>query len=470
MEVKEEGISSKEDKSVSAEELVDDLNQRGEARKFSIKEGTVSGFSSGVGDNYIGLFGIALNANATQLGFLSAFPGFLSPLSQLIGSKLIEKQARKSIVARYVLVQALMWVPLSLLGLLFWRTIFINSLPWLLVFLYSVLAIVGGFIGPAWFSWMGDIIPENERGRYFGKRNRIAQGASILGLLLGAIILDFFETKGLAVIGFAILFVSAFISRTIAYSYLKKQYEPRLELKADYYFSFWAFLKKYTNFTKFTIFIALFNLALAIGSPFFALYMKQDLGFSYMTIMVINMSMLVFIIIFNSLAGKFSDKYGNLRLLYIGCFLLALYPALWLFMKTPFLLIAVAQLIGGIGNAAYAISLTNFIYDTVTPQRRAICVAYLNVLAGIGVLIGPLIGGYLIDNVSISFMKPILLVFVVSAIGRFAVPLFFMPSIKEIKQYQKFPFSTLVSYPATTVLRLTRQFVQTIYPKKSHVL
>src|SRR3989344_2032674 len=403
-----------------AEKLVDDLKLREEARKISIKESAVSGFSSGVGDNYVTLFGLALNANATQIGFLSAFPGLLSPISQFFGSKLMEKQPRQKIVAKYVLMQALMWIPIAILGILFWKLIAIRSLPWLLIFLYSILAIVGGLIGPAWFSWMGDIVPAEERGKYFGRRNKIAHGSSIIAILIGSIVLDRFATHGLAVIGFAILFSAAFISRIMAYFYLKKQHEPKLELKKDYYFSFWAFLKKYTNFTKFTIYIALFNLALAIASPFFTVYMKENLGLSYIMIMIVNMSMLAFILLFNPLVGKFSDKYGNLKLMYMGSFLLALYPVGWIFIKNPILLIAIVQLIGG----------------------------------------------YIIDNINVTFMRPILIVFVISAMGRFVAPTFFLPKIKELRKFQEFPFSTYMSYPATAVMRLTRQFVHTSYSKK----
>ena len=434
--------------------------------KTSITEGSYSSISAGAGDNYISLFAIALKSNATQIGLLTSFPGILSPIAQFFGSKLMEKYDRKKIVIPMVLIQALIWIPIAFLGFLFWEKVLSVHLPWLLIVLYSILAIVGGLMSPGWFSWMGDLVPENERGKYFSKRNRICGAISLVTILIGALMLNFFENKSFAIFGFSILFLIAFISRAIAYTYFKKQYEPKLELQKDYYFSFWAFMKKYTNFTKFTIFTALFNLAICIASPFFNVYMKNDLGFSYLFVMIVNMAMTVFILIFTFAAGKFSDKYGNLKLLYIGSFLLSLYPLLWVFIHKPIPIILITQLIGGIANAAYAISLTNFIYDTVTPQRRGLCLAYFSILGGIGVFIGSTLGGFLIDNLNTSFMKPILIVFLISAIGRFIVPALFLPKIIERRKYQEFPFSTYLINPITALGRITRQFISTSYSKK----
>src|SRR3989344_6116689 len=94
------------------------------ARKISIFEGCFSAFSSGTGDNYIIPFAGALLAKPFQIGMLNAFPGIVSPLAQLFGSKMMEKRSRKSIVVQFVLIQSLLWIPLSILALLFWKGLF----------------------------------------------------------------------------------------------------------------------------------------------------------------------------------------------------------------------------------------------------------------------------------------------------------------------------------------------------------
>jgi len=61
---------------------------------------------------------------------------------------------------------------------------------------------------------------------------------------------------------------------------------------------------------------------------------------------------------------------------------------------------------------------SNFIYDSVSVQRRGICVAYYNILIGIGVFIGAGIGGLLAENLTINFMNSLLFIFLISGVVR----------------------------------------------------
>src|SRR3989344_1579015 len=137
-----------------------------------------------------------------------------------------------------------MWLPILALGLFFYKDLFVQALPILLIVFYSLYAIFGAIAGPAWFSLMGDLVPEKIRGKYFSKRNRIAGTIVLVSTLIAGFLLDFFKTKGLVFIGFTILFFFASILRLIASYFFSKHYEPKLKLKKDYYFSFLEFLRK----------------------------------------------------------------------------------------------------------------------------------------------------------------------------------------------------------------------------------
>ena len=159
--------------------------------------------------------------------------------------------------------------------------------------------------------------------------------------------------------------------------------------------------------------------------------MLQELNFSYLTYMLVTMSSSVFYLLFTPLAGRFSDHFGNRRLIVISAFLFALNPMLWMLIKAPLLLILVPQLIVGLANAALVIGVTNFTYDAASPQHRGICVAYSNILAGIGIFIGSLIGGALLNYVKVSFLPPFMFLFLIAALARFLVALFLIPKIRE---------------------------------------
>jgi len=437
--VKEAEKLIEEMKEKNSEKILDNVKDKIEKErtmKLSVKEGSYASVMSGFGDAYITPYALSLNANNLAIGFLSSFTGLISPLSQLLGSKLMEKYSRKKIITTAVTLHALMWLPILLLSLLFQKNIFQAYLPIILIVFYSVYALFGALGGPAWFSLLGDIIPEKIRGAYFGKRNKICSTVALLSTIAAAFILDFFKTRGVVLVGFSILFFFACIFRLLSANTFRKHYEPKFKLQPGYYFSFWQFIKKApsNNFGKFVIFIALIDLSTNISAPFFSVYMLKDLNFSYITFMLVNISSSIFSILFMPVWGKFADKYGNKDLLKLGAFMIPFIPILWLFSKSPVYLAFSPQLLSGVGWAAFNLAATNYIYDCVSPQRRALCVSYYNIIAGVGVFIGAIIGGFLASYLSITFMNKLLFVFLISGILRLVVVFFALPVIKEVRQ------------------------------------
>jgi len=410
------------------------------ARKISIKEGCWTSAQGSFGDSYITPYAIALNSPNTEIAFLSSFPGLLGPISQWFGSNLIEKYSRKKIVLLFVLIQALTWLPIIVLALLFWKGVLANYIPLMLIIFFSLYIIFGNFASPAWFSWMGDIVDEKERGRYFSRREKILGIISVMLSLIAAFFLDFFKKHGIVLVGFSIFFFLAMTARLVSRKFFKREYEPKIKLKKGYYFSFWQFLKKapLNNFGKFTIFRALISFAVFIASPFFAVYMLRNLNFGYLTFMIVTLSQTVFSLAIMPIWGKFSDRFGNYEVIRITSALIPAIPILWLFSRSPYYLIFCPMMISGIAWAGFNLAIGNFIYDSVTPQRRGLCVSYFNIFNGIGVFIGATIGGILIKYLTVSFMSTILFIFLISGIARAIVNMIMLPKIKEIREAEKF--------------------------------
>jgi MFS family permease len=414
------------------------VHSKKKALRRSVYEGAAASSSFNLGNSYITPFALILNSSNLHVGILSSLSGLAAPVAQLFGSNLMESQSRKRIVMNFVLLEALMWVPIIGLAVMFRRGVFQEFLPWVLVAFYTLLVGFGGVAYPAWFSWMGDLVPEKERGRYFAKRNRAVGVVGLAALAIGAFILDAFKTKGFALIGFMILFALAFTFRFISYLLFNKQFNPKFRLKRGYYFSLWDFIKRYDNFGKFAFYKASFFFSIMIAGPFFTVYMLRDLGFSYVAFMAVTISASIFYLLAVPLAGKFSDKYGNLKLLRIAGIIFIFTPIPWLFLKTPWSLILVPQLLSGIANAAFVISVNNFTYDAVSQQKRGLCVAYSSLLVGFGMFFGSLFGGF-ISSIKFGFLAPILMVFLISSVFRLLVALFFLPQIQEVRKAERLP-------------------------------
>jgi len=415
------------------------IREKQKALEISIKEGSVSQFSSGIGESYITPFALALKANSWHVGLLSSLSGLANPLSQLIGSQMMENNSRKKIVRRFVLLQAFIWIPIIFLCFLFWKGLFVQYLPYALIVLFTLLVSCQGIMHPPGFSWMGDLVPEKDRGKYFSIKNRVNGTISLIGFLLGAIILDFFKTKGLAILGFGIIFSIATSFRIYSFLILKKIYSPKFKVKKESYFSFRDFLKRFDNYGKFALYQALFNFSLMIASPFFAVYMLQELKFSYTLLMAVIISGSIFHIVLSPIIGRFSDRFGNLRLIHLATFLFAINPLLWMFIKDPLFLIIIPQFLSGLANASFTIGTTNFTYDSVSPQKRGICVAYTSIMSGVGVFFGSLLGGLLLNYVDFNLVNPFIVTFAIASITRFLVGLFALPLIKEEKKVERLP-------------------------------
>lgn len=425
------------------------------AKKTSIKEGSAYSLMDGFGLKYITPFALYLGASNQIIGLLSSIPNLLGTISQLYANKLMETKKRKKIVFLGVFLQALMWLPLLGIGLSYY---FFN-LPSLgaaiaLVVVYSLLIAFGSFVGPAWNSWMKDIVTERS-GEYFGLRNRIAGSIALVAMLVAGVVLDYFKKTNI-VIGFSILFLVAFIGRSLSAYLVKKTHEPKIEYERGYYFSFFDFVKKmhHNNFGRFVIYATLMTLVQYIAAPFFSVYMLTTLKLNYTMFTLVTIGSLIASLTVMPLWGKFADKYGNLKTVNICSALVPLEPVLW--MLSPMILnfgfgILIVYLVFisafmGVVWAGFNLSESNFMYDAVSRQRIALCFSYFNIINAGGIFIGATLGGWLASShISILGLTPILIVFGISAIGRLLIHIFFSPRIKEVRETEKFNFRDIRS-------------------------
>lgn len=441
------------------------------SRRFSIRDGIFSSIRQALGDSYISPFAIAINASNSLIALLSSIPGLLGPLSQWFSSRLIEKYPRKKIISIAILFEILMWIPLILIAFLFYKGILVSSLPFILLIFFSLYIIFAHAGHPAWFSWMGDLVNEEKRGRWFAKRNFFFGMTLLIFSILASVFLDFLKKKEYLMFGFMVLFFLGITARFIARIYIKKQYEPKLKLKKGYYFSIFEFIKKANsnNFGRFAIFRSFLSIATGIASPFFAVYMLRSLGFSYFIFILVTMAQIIFSLIAIRKLGRFADKFGNFTLIKITSLMITFYPVLWLISNSPIYLISVTQLIGGIGWAGFHLAAGNFIFDSVTPQKRSLAVSYYNVLNGLGIFIGAMIGAILIKYIGISFMDKFLYIFLISGFARLTVSLIMIPKIKEIRKTKKWDSSKALKNMVFKTARLPIDIgTNEIFPKKTH--
>jgi len=413
------------------------------ARRHSIAEGIFASAKNAFGHHYISPFAIAINSSSSVVAMISAVSGLLGPLSQMFGSRLPEKYSRKKILLKTVFLESLTWLPFVAIAILFYKGILLETLPILILVSFALYTITGNLGHPAWFSWMGDIVDEKHRGKYFSKRNLLTGFISVVLAISAAFFLDYFKKNNWIMFGFMILFLLALISRLISWKVLHKQYEPKIKLKKGYYFSFWEFLinSNKNNFGKFSLFRFFFTFTTAISSPLLVVYLLRYLNFSYTSYMIIIFAGTIFSLIVLELWGKFADRYGNYKTLCIAASITPFVPILWILNTNVFYLIFIPSTLSGIAWAGIHLSEKNFIYDNVSDQKRGLAISYYNMFWGIGIFLGASLGALLIKILDTNFIQPIILIFIIGSLARAISIIWWLPKMKEIRKTKKFTTS-----------------------------
>jgi MFS family permease len=407
----------------------------------SIKSTSAFSAMEGLG-SFIGAFAVALNASSTMLGLISSLPEVIGSFFQLASIKVAETfKNRKVIMAFVAFIQAILWIPLLLIPVLFKTN---SALVLLLV--VSLIASCSLFLNPISASLMGDLVPCEERGRYFGKRTKFGNISNFTAAFIGGLVLNYLAQNH-KILAFSFLFGFAFIFRMISVFYLSRLYEPGfIPSKKENEFTLFNFIGRIrkSNYGRYVLFLFFFRFAVNIVAPFFTLYMLKDLGFNYIQFTLVALAPILASFLTMSYWGKQCDSIGSKNVLLISGFLLPLIPILWV-LSANFYYLVILEFLGGIAWAAFNLSSSSFVYDATSPQKRMRCVSYMNLFNNFGIFFGAALGGLLLRHGDLSFFthnvliqNNILILAIISGVLRLVVALVFLPTLREDRLVELF--------------------------------
>jgi MFS family permease len=396
---------------------------------LSIKDGVAFAATTGFGDNYINPFAVALGASNFQIGLLSSISQLIPSLIQLKVADFAERfGSRKKIIVRSVFLQAFMLLPVAMIPYMpeFLRV-------YALIGFSTLYLLFASFASPAWGSLMANLVPERKRGAFFSKRGRIIGLVTVVSTFLAGYILQVFEKQSLS--GFTIIFLVALVSRCISCYFLSKMYEPPLEVRREHYFSLGGFLRRLNvgNFGKYVIFHSSFSFAVFIASPFFPVFMLRDLGFSYITYTIVTTTVPLASILAVSYWGRRADAIGNRQIIRICSLVISALPVMWLISRQVYFLIGI-QILAGVFWAGFNLCSSNFIYDSVIPEKRTRCISYFNTFNGFAICAGNLLGGFLATHIPPVLGYRLLTLFAISSCLRIILSTTLLRRVKEIRK------------------------------------
>lgn len=408
--------------------------QVNKALKNSIKDGAAHSVMDGITSTYSTPFALALGANNAEIGLLSSIPNFFITLSQLFTGKYIQKRSRKTVCQALSLIHKLIWIPIILIPLFFGDV-------WSFIILVTLSNVALSFSNTAWSSWIGSLVPENIRGRYFGKRNMIQSAFGFSSTLIAGWILGFMNN----LVGFSTIFFLAFIFGLISYFYLTrmpdvsyKKSENKnnlnvLEILKDF--------KKYSNFYPFAMHMSLVSFAVAIASPFFAVYMLNVMHIGYEWYAIVIATEVLMRIFMQRYWGKLSDRFGDRTIMSLCNILIIFYPFFFLFATNPYQLILIS-IFSGIAWSGFDLTTFNYLLDITPPEKRPSYIANYKLIVGISLFFGPLIGGFLsqyFSNITFFWLSGLQILFLLSFILRGFATAYGIPKLKEVRARKILP-------------------------------
>lgn len=398
--------------------------------KVSFLDGSFFSVMFGVGDTFLNPYAIFLKATSFQIGLLSSLPGLVSALIQFRAPELTEQCGRYRIMKWGVFAHALMWLPMILLPYIFPS----HAASWLILFV-TLYLLFSSLAAPAWASIMSQYLPASKRNRYFSWRQRFQGIITLIATFAAGYVLFLFPKS--AVTGFTVIFSVAFACRIVSWYFITKMHEPRLDCKPGAYFSFGDFLHRLpeSNFAKFVFFVGAMSLAVNLAGPFFTVYMLRDMKLDYLTFVLLNTTPTLAMLFSLRAWGRQTDRVGSIRTMRLTSLLIPVLPLMWLVNQSiPYLIFA--QAVSGFAWGGFNLAASNFIYDAVTEEKRVRCVAYFNLINGVGIFIGAALGGFLIPRLPQLLGSGILTIFLISGVLRLVVRWFFMPRLREVKKVE----------------------------------
>ena len=402
-------------------------------RKKSLRLSLIDAFlyslMVGAGETYLPAYSLAIGMGEIFAGFLATLPLVSGAILQLLTPRGLQHvQSHKHWVVALAVLQALTFMPLIYFSATrapdFWMLFFVLSLYW-----------GSGFAaGPAWNFWMGRLVLVEEGNKFFAKRARVSQIGILIGLIGGGVALHNNVEFGPFTSVFTLLFVFALVCRLISSFILSSQYfdplwnreVPRLGLRKSWRV-FWNSAEK----RKFFFYLAPYQAAVFVSSPFITSYMLAQVKMDYGTYMSAIGMMFVGKILSLMVIDRYRGNISGFRLLVFGAAAITPLPALWVVSSGTAYILAL-QFVSGLFWAFVEVGLSLIFFKDLKQEEKVPVLTVYNLLNSLAIILGTYLGGKILwvfgEQVQSYYM-----VFIAGTLSRWAA---FVPLYRYIKATQ----------------------------------
>ena len=340
-----------------------------------------------------------LGASPFWIGVLAAIPQ-LANLMQPVGSMIVARTgSRKRTFLRAANTGRAAWFVIIAAAYFLPPEIAVVTLLALVLFTRMCESVAA----PAWYSWVSDLVPENEQGSFWGAKE-------MWGRIVGttaSVALNYYLGNsppfGRFLVFFALVatfgLVDTFIHRGVSGVVLKVD-EDKRSLRD-------VFLEPLRDrtFLPLILFSVFFAFSCNLGGGMFALMLIEEIDLSYVEIALYVSGLLgVASIVSARLWGRLVDnlREGPRLVFSLCCAVIASLALIWpVTAPRQHSLIALNVALGGIGWSGWGVALMALIAGLSKQENRASYMAMHSVAFGLGSVIGSITGGQLAEYLEV---------------------------------------------------------------------
>ncbi len=375
--------------------------------RTSLKASTIDGvfaaiFISITGGVLLTNFLLQVGASPVEIGMVSSIPMLLN-LLQPLGAYVGDRTSSRHYYCLWIFgVARLLWLILVVaIGLVSLSGENLHQLVTWTLAMVLVTHILESLGGPAWLSWMAVLVPHRLRGRYFGFRNSAASLTNLVGVPLLGFGVEAWPTGTIG--GYAVVLFLAVVVGIISLGcqFFMTDVNPQLTAKKQVIEqNSFSFLGNFSpNFLKFLFYFGLWTFAVNLSSPFFNLYLLDNLHLDLYWATLYgsltagaNLVMLIW-------WGKIADKVGNRPLLLLVGILAAVTPLFWLGVGADnislWVWLPLIHLFSGGTWAAIELCSSNIQMEVAPTEHPSSYFAVAAAVAGVCGALGTTAGGFL---------------------------------------------------------------------------
>lgn len=413
---------------------------------FSIVDAVAFSVMVGIGETYLAAFVLALGLADVAAGLIATAPMLAGGVLQLASPWAVGKlcsHRRWVVICSYTQAfSLLLLMAAAILGPKVGGWVFLPA---------SLYWAAGLATGPAWNTWIEQLVPRPIRARFMARRSRLSQFGLLFGFVAGGLLLQQASAPAQPALIFAVLFGVAAVGRFVSATFLSMHSEPAWPASSAPNVGLRDTLRTIHRHhgSRLVVYLLAVQTAVYLSAPYFTPYMLRKLEMSYVHYMLLIAMAFLGRVIALPWLGRFAQRFGANKLLWLGGIGITPMAAGWLVSDSFWFLMAL-QFSCGIVWGAYELAMCLSFFESIPREERVGMLTVYNLGNTLAQAGGAVLGGLVIHHFHAT-ATVYLTIFALSSVGRLAA-LLLIPRSSSAPQAESARRQTPKDEPAATVL------------------